>query len=71
MNSMSSLIKCKRSKAIFFIGVIAITISELKKIITYPAEGCLKGTKELTLKLKERSTEKVFHWIIISHIQSI
>ena len=41
----------KRSKAIFGIGILAISIGAISKtVISYPAEGCIKGTKELTFK---------------------
>ena len=48
---MKSLIASKRSKAIFCIGIVAISIGALlKKVISYPAGGCMKGAQELTFK---------------------
>ena len=47
---MKSLLSSKRSKAIFGIGLIAISIGAIsKKVISYPTGGCMKGTQELTL----------------------
>ena len=47
---MKSLLSSKRSKAILVIGLIAIGIGAIsKKLISYPTEGCMKGTQELTL----------------------
>jgi len=47
---MKSLFLSKRSKAILGIGLIAIAIGAIsKKVISYPAGGCIKGTQELTL----------------------
>ena len=48
--TMKSLLLSKRSKAILGIGLIAISIGAIsKKVISYPARGCMKGTQELTL----------------------
>jgi len=50
---MKSILNSKRSKAIFVIGIVSISIGAIsKKVISYPAEGCMKGGQELTL-LKE------------------
>ena len=47
---MKSLLLSKRSKAILGIGLIAIGIGAIsKKVISYPAGGCMKGAQELTL----------------------
>ncbi len=47
--SMKYLISSKRSKAIFGIGIVAISIGLIsKKVISYPAGGCMEGTHELT-----------------------
>ena len=47
---MRFLLSSKRSKAIFGIGLIAISIGAIsKKVISYPTEGCMNGTQELTL----------------------
>ena len=49
---MKYLISSNRSKAVFGIGVVAISIGLLsKKIINYPAEGCKKGTQEITFNI--------------------
>ena len=50
-NIMKSLQASKRFKAIFGIAMIAIGIGAIsKKIISYPVEGCMKGSQELTFK---------------------
>ena len=46
---MKSLLASKRSKAIFGIGILAIGIGAIsKKVISYPAGGCMKGAQEMT-----------------------
>ena len=46
---MKSLLVSKRSKAILGIGLVAIGIGAIsKKVISYPAGGCLKGAQEIT-----------------------
>ena len=49
---MKALLASKRTKAIFCIGIIAISIGAIsKKIISYPAGGgCMKEGQNLTLK---------------------
>ena len=50
-NRMKSLFVSKRSIAIFGIGILAISIGAIsKKVISYPAGGCMKGAQELTFK---------------------
>ena len=50
-NKMKSLFASKRSKAIFGIGILAISIGAIsKKVINYPVGGCMKGAQELTFK---------------------
>ena len=47
---MKSVLLNKRSKAILFIGFIAISIGIIsKKVINYPSGGCIKVNQELTL----------------------
>ena len=47
---MKSLLSSKRSKAILGIGLIAIAIGAIsKKVISYPAGGCMRDTQKLTL----------------------
>ena len=47
---MKSLLASKRSKAILGIGIVAISIGAIsKKVISYPAGGCMKGVREMTL----------------------
>ena len=42
----------KRSRALFSIGIVAISIGLIsKKVINYPAGGCMKGTQEITLNI--------------------
>jgi len=49
---MKYLISSKRSRALFGIGIIAISIGLIsKKIINYPTGGCMKGTQEITLNI--------------------
>ena len=46
---MRFLLASKRSKAILGIGIVAIGIGAIsKKVISYPAGGCMKGTQEMT-----------------------
>ena len=49
---MKYLILSKRSIAVFGIGIIAISIGLIsKKVINYPAGGCMKGTQEITFNI--------------------
>ena len=49
---MKYLISSKRSRALFGIGIVAISIGLIsKKLINYPAEGCMKGTQEITFNI--------------------
>ena len=42
----------KRSRALFGIGIVAISIGLIsKKVINYPAGGCMKGTQETTFNI--------------------
>ena len=46
---MKYFISSKRSKALVGIWIVAISIGLIsKKVINYPAGGCMKGTQELT-----------------------
>ena len=46
---MKNLLASSRSKAILGIGIVAIGIGAIsKKIISYPAGGCMKGAQEIT-----------------------
>ena len=48
---MKHLITSKRSRALFGIGIIAISIGLIsKKVISYPGGGCIKRTQELSFK---------------------
>ena len=50
---MKSLFASKRSKVIFGIGTLAISIGAIsKKVISYPGGGCMQGEQELTFKNK-------------------
>jgi len=50
---MKQLMAQKRFKAIFGITMIAIGIGAIsKKVISYPVEGCMKESQELTLNRK-------------------
>ena len=49
---MKYLITSKRSRALFGIGIVAISIGLIsKKVINYPAGRFMKGTKEITLNI--------------------
>ena len=49
---MKYLIINKRSRALFGIGIVAISIGLIsKKVINYPAGECLKGTQEITFNI--------------------
>ena len=49
---MKYLILSKRSRAVFGIGIVAISIGLIsKKVINYPSGGCMKGTQERTLNI--------------------
>ena len=43
------IITSKRSRALLGIGIVALSVGLIsKKVINYPAGGCLKGTQEIT-----------------------
>ena len=47
---MKYLISSKRSRALFGIGIVAVSIGIIsKKVINYPAGGCMKETQEITI----------------------
>ena len=49
---MKYLISNKRSRALFGIGILAISIGLIsKKVINSPAGGCIKGTQEITFNI--------------------
>ena len=49
---MKYLILSKRSRALFGIGIVAISIGLIsKKIINYQTGGCMKGTQEITFNI--------------------
>ena len=49
---MENLISSKRFRALFGIGVAAISIGLISKnVISYPSEGCMKGTHDLTFNI--------------------
>ncbi len=49
---MKSLISSKRSRAVIGIGIVAISIGLIsKRVISYPAGGCMKGTQEITINI--------------------
>jgi len=46
---MKYLISSKRSRALFGIGIVAMSIGLIsKKVINFPAGGCMNGTQEIT-----------------------
>ena len=49
---MKHLILSKRSRALFGIGIVAISIGLIsKKLVNYPAGECIKGTQEITFNI--------------------
>ena len=49
---MKYLNASKRRMALFGIGMIAIIIGIIsKRVISYPAGGCMKGAQELTFNI--------------------
>ena len=49
---MKYLITSKRSRALFGIGIVAISIGLISKIvINYPTGECMKGTQEITFNI--------------------
>ena len=49
---MNYFILSKRSRALISIGIVAISIGLIsKKVINYPAGGCMKGTQEITFNI--------------------
>ena len=49
---MKYLISSKRSIALFGIGILALSIGLIsKKVINYPAGGCMKGNQEITFNM--------------------
>ena len=49
---MKYLLASKRSRALFGIGIVAISIGLIsKKVINYPAGGCMKTTQEITFNI--------------------
>ena len=49
---MKNRILSKRSRAVFGIGIVAISIGLIsKKVINYPANGCMKVTQEITFNI--------------------
>ena len=49
---MNYLTLTKRSIALFGIGIVALSIGLIsKKVIYYPAGGCMKGTQEISFNI--------------------
>ena len=49
---MKYLITSKRTRALFVIGIVAISIGLIsKKVINYPVKGCMRGTHEITFNI--------------------
>ena len=49
---MKHFILSKKSRAVFGIGIVALSIGLIsKKEINYPAGGCMKGTQEITFNI--------------------
>ena len=62
---MKFLLAKTRSKALFSIAIVAISIGAIsKKLINYPAGWCIKGLQELTLK--KEINNFIILWIVFS-----
>ena len=49
---MKYLISSKRSRVLFGIGIVAISIGLIsKKVINFPAGGCMRGPQEITFNI--------------------
>ena len=49
---MKYLISSKRSRALFGIGIVAISIVLIsKKVINYPAGDCMKGNQDIIFNI--------------------
>ena len=49
---MKYLILSNRFRALFGIGIVAMSIGFIsKKVINYPAGGCMNGTQEITFNI--------------------
>ena len=49
---MKNPISRKRSRALFGIGIVAISIGIIsKKVINYPTGDCMEGTQEITFNI--------------------
>ena len=49
---MKYIISSNRSRALFGIGIVAISIGLIsKKVINYPTGGCMKVTQEITFNI--------------------
>ena len=49
---MKFFISSKRTRALFVIGIVAISTGIIsKKVIDYPAGDCMKGTQEITFNI--------------------
>ena len=49
---MKYIISRKRSRAVFGIGIVVISIGLIsKKVINYPAGGCMQGTQEISFNM--------------------
>ena len=49
---MKYLISSNRSRALFGIGIVAISIGLIsKKVFNYPSGGCMQRTQEITFNI--------------------
>ena len=49
---MKNIISSKRSRVLFGIGIVALSIGLIsKKVINYPAGDCMKETQEITFNI--------------------
>ena len=67
---MKSFLEIKRSIAILSIGIFAICIGAIsKKVISYPAGGCMRGTQEMNFNKEKNKSQGVF--IVIQNYSNI
>ena len=49
---MKYLFSSKRSRALFGIGIVAVSIGLIsKKVINYPSGGCMNGTQKINFNI--------------------
>ncbi len=57
----------QKIKRLFGIGIVAISIGLIsKKVINYPAGGCMKGTQEITFNIYRLI---IYHFLFLKSSQ--